>query len=164
MELMIKKYSELTNIEKEQIYNLILKGHEVNPKTLHSRLSEAALIAFFKDSDKVVATAGIKKPLDSYKTIVFTKSKSNLSNKDYPFELGYIMVAKLYRKKKLASQLCRELCEIFSTSTLFATTKVDNLAMQSILQKNHFIEIGEKYPNRDSTAFLKLFVKQELKG
>jgi predicted GNAT family N-acyltransferase len=161
MELIIKKYSELTDTEKEQVYSLILKGHEVNPQTLPARLSETALIAFFNDKNKVVATAAIKKPLESYKKSVFAKSKSNLSPDDNYFELGYVMVTKFYRGKKLASQLCEELSKKFLSDKLFATTRTDNSSMQTILQKNQFIEVGEKYLSRDSKTFLKLFVKKE---
>ncbi len=160
MELNIKKHSDLTTNELKQVHDLILKGEEVNAKTLSDRFAESACIAFFKDDNLVVATATIKKPLDSYKTKVFTKSKSDLSIEDYSFELGYVMVDEKYRKDKLASRLCRELCRIFLSKKLFATTRVDNYAMQSILRKNYFIKIGEQYPNRDNTAFLILFIKQ----
>ena len=161
MELIIKKYPDLTKIELEQIHNLILKGGEVSSITLLQRLSESSLFAFVVDNNIVVATATIKNPLDNYKTNVFAKSKSNLSIIDYPFELGYIMVEESYRKDKLASQLCSELCKAFLKQKLFATTRIDNTPMQSILRKNYFVEIGEQYLNKNKTAFLKLFIKQE---
>lgn len=145
-----------------QITNLILKGDEVNPQTLPNRLSESALIAFIVDNDIIIATATIKKPLDSYKKKVFANSKSNLSITDFPFELGYVMVDENRREGKLASQLCRELSKIFLSQNLFATTRTDNLRMQSILRKNYYTEIGIQYPNRTNTAFLKLFIKQKL--
>ena len=39
MELNIKKYSELSEIEINQIKNLIIEGDEVNTNTLADRLS-----------------------------------------------------------------------------------------------------------------------------
>jgi len=162
MELLIKKYTDLTEVELKGITELILKGDEVNPITLPDRLSEAAFIAFFKDKEVIAATATIKKPLDSYKTKVFTNSKSNLSIADYLFELGYVMVEDKYREHKLASRLCRELCKVFLSHKIFATTRVDNYAMQSILNKNYFIEVGVQYPNRENTNFLKIFIKQKI--
>lgn len=161
MEQTIKKYSELTDSEIKQVLDLILKGGEVNPQTLPTRLSEAALIAFIKDNNEVVATATIKKPLDSYKLDVFKKSKSDLSIDDYHFELGYIMVEEKFRKDKLASRLCEELCKIYLSQNLFATTRIDNKGMQSILKKNHFTEFGKQYSNKDNTDFLKLFIKNK---
>ena len=162
MELKIKKHSDLTDTELTQITDLILKGDEVNEHTLSNRLSKSALIAFFVDNNVIVATATIKKPLDSYKTKVFTVSSSNLSIFDYPFELGYVMVDENCREGRLASRLCRELSKIYLSERLFATTRVDNQRMQSILKKNYFTEIGVPYPNRNNTTFLKLFIKQKL--
>lgn len=162
MNLKIKNHSDLSNYELTQITDLILKGDEVNPETLTDRLSESTLIAFFEDNNKIVATATIKKPLDSYKTKVFTNSKSNLSINDYSFELGYVMVDENCREGKLASRLCRELSKIFLSENLFATTRTDNLRMQSILRKNYYTEIGVQYPTRNNKGFLKLFIKQKL--
>lgn len=162
MELLIKKHSDLTTTELEQIQNLIINGGEVRPDTLSERLLKSSLIAFFKDNNNVVATATIKIPLDSYKAGVFSKSKPGLVIQDYLYELGYVVVDNAYQRKKLASKLCRELCRIFLSSKLFATTRVDNPFMQAILKKNYFEEIGEKYPNKDNTNFLKLYIKREI--
>lgn len=162
MKLEIKKYSDLSEPERVQIINLILKGDEVNSATLPNRLSESALIAYFIDSNKIMATATIKMPLDSYKTKVFYDSNSNLSISDYIYELGYVMVDENCRGGKLASRLCRELTKIFLSQNLFATTRVDNVPMQKILKNNYFSEIGIMYPNRTNTTFLKLFIKQKI--
>lgn len=66
MENCTKKYIELTSTEINQIEKLIIKGGEVDSKTLPNRLSNTELIAFFKQNDKIIATASIKKPTDHF--------------------------------------------------------------------------------------------------
>ena len=154
-----KKYSEIEKSELIKIEELILKGGEVNPNTLSERLSEADLISFAKLDKNIVATASIKKPLKNYKIKVFTKSNSKLSPEKYNFELGYIMVEKEYRQDKLASTLCKKLCEIYSLENIFATTRVENIGMKIILEKNSFIETGENYLSDNEKTNLNLYIK-----
>ena len=154
-----KKYSEIEKSELIKIEELILKGGEVNPNTLSERLSEADLISFAKLDKNIVATASIKKPLKNYKLKVFTKSNSKLSPEKYNFELGYIMVEKEYRQDKLASTLCKKLCEIYSLENIFATTRVENIGMKIILEKNSFIETGENYLSDNEKTNLNLYIK-----
>ena len=162
MELHIKRPSDLKEKELEQIQSLIILGGEVSSDTLRERLLQSSLIAFFEDNNNVIATATIKKPLNNYKTKVFSKSKTNLEIHDYPFELGYVIVDSAYRGNKLASRLCGELCRILLSSKLFATTKVDNRPMQTILETNYFKKIGEQYPNRENSNYLELYIKREI--
>ncbi len=160
MEVILKKYSDLTSEEKFKILNLIISGGEVSSDTLPEQLTKAEIISFIKDGENIVATATIKKPRDSYKTKVFTKSCSGISNTIYQYELGYVMVEQDFRKYKLATRLCALLCEKYSNQNLFATTRIDNWGMLSILKKNLFKEVGNQYLNKDKTAFLKLFVNK----
>lgn len=159
MGLTFKKYSELTSDELTHVLGLILAAKEVNPKTLPQRLSEAILIGIYKVNDSIVATATIKRPLESYKLNVFTKSKTDFKKDDFEFELGYVMVDPKHRKDSLASNLCKELCNLFLSENIFATTRLDNVAMQTILKKNNFAQTGQQYKSRNNTSSLILLVK-----
>ena len=155
-----KTYVQLTTDERQQILDLILLGNEVDSSTLSRSLSQSALIGIYKDKDKVIATATIKKPLGSYKKGIFTKAKTNLSADNYFFELGYVIVDENHRNKKLGQTLCQELCKLFLSKNIFATTRTNNTYMQKILADNLFIEQGTPYCSRDNTTLLKLFTKQ----
>ena len=160
MEKFLKKYSELTLKEIEQIENLIKEGGEVDSKTLSERLSNTERISFFKENDEIVSTASIKIPTNNYKKNTFIKSQSNRSDEDFMFELGYVSTHKNFHGQKLASQLCNELCELYSSGFVFSTTRIDNEHMKSILSKNNFKETGTEFLNKDKSNFLKLYLNK----
>ena len=160
MESYTKKYFELTSNEIKQIEELIIKGGEVDSKTLTDRLSNAELISFFKENDKIISTASIKKPTDNYKSKTFIKSQTNEKNGNFLFELGYVSTDENYQGQKLASNLCGKLCELYSNHNIFSTTRVDNKSMKSILSKNNFKETGIAFHNNDKSNFLKLYLNK----
>lgn len=160
MEDFIKKYIELTSTEIKQIENLIIKGGEVDSKTLSDRLSQTERISFFKENGNIISTASIKIPTDNYKTNTFIKSKSNRKNEDFQFELGYVSTDENFQGQKLASKLCEKLCKLYSNHYIFSTTRIDNKSMKSILTKNNFNETGIEFPNKKQSNFLKLYLNK----
>lgn len=160
MEDYIKKYIELTSQEIKQIESLIIKGGEVDSKTLSERLSNTERISFFKENDKIISTASIKTPTDNYKTKTFIKSKTIRNNEDFLFELGYVSTDENFQGKKLASKLCDKLCKLYSNHNIFSTTRIDNESMKSILAKNNFKETGKEFPNKEKSNFLKLYLNK----
>lgn len=161
MEQYIKKYSDLTENEIKGILDLIKKGGEVNSKTLPFRFSKSELVGFYKKDENIIAIAVIKNPQQSYIVNTFKKSNSNIPSEDYKYELGYVVVEKEYRKEKLASKLCYTLIDILKNHKVFATTKVQNCGMKTILSKNNFNEVGTQYLNKNEDAFLKLHIKTQ---
>ena len=159
MELYFKKYSELSQIERNQIKNLIIEGDEVNVNTLTERLSNSEIIAFYVENEKIISTATIKIPTANYKKNTFINSKTNLDFNIFEFELGYISTNINFQGKKLASKLCKELCALYPNHNIFSTTRIDNEPMKSILSKNNFKEIGNEFLNKKQTNFLKLHIK-----
>ena len=67
MQLYLKKYSELSQIEIIQIKSLIIEGDEVNANTLSERLSNAERISFYVENEEIISTASIKIPIANYK-------------------------------------------------------------------------------------------------
>lgn len=159
MELYLKKYSELSQIEINQIKNLIIEGDEVNVNTLTERLSNAERISFYVENEKIISTATIKIPTANYKKNTFINSKSNVAFDNFEFELGYISTNVNFRGQKLASKLCKELCALYSKHNIFSTTRIDNEPMKLILLQNDFKEIGNEFINKKQTNFLKLHIK-----
>lgn len=159
MELYLKKYSELSQIEINQIKNLIIEGDEVNVNTLTERLSNAERISFYLEDEEIISTATIKIPTANYKKNTFINSKSNVAFDNFEFELGYISTNINFRGQKLASKLCKELCALYSKHNIFSTTRIDNEPMKLILLQNDFKEIGNEFINKKQTNFLKLHIK-----
>lgn len=159
MECYTKKYFELTSNEIKQIKKLIIKGGEVDSKTLSDRLSNTELITFFIENDKIISTASIKRPTNNYKSKIFIKSQTNENNDDFLFDLGYVSTDENYQDQKLTSNLCFELQELYVKYYIFPTTRIDNEPMKSILSKNNFKEIGNEFLNKKQTNYLKLHIK-----
>lgn len=159
MQLYLKKYSELSQIEIIQIKSLIIEGDEVNANTLSERLSNAERISFYVENEEVISTASIKIPTANYKKDTFINSKANEDFDNFEFELGYISTNINFRGQKLASKLCKELCALYSNHNIFSTTRIDNEPMKSILSQNNFKEIGNEFLNKKQTNYLKLHIK-----
>lgn len=154
-----KKYIELSLEEVNQIERLIISGGEIDGNNLPRRLANSKTIGYFKDKDKIIATATIKSPNPEYVKRIFEKSEVKINCDDYQLEMGYVMVDENYRGKKLASKLCDDLSNLYNKDKIFSTTKVSNEFMRKILLHNGFNEIGTKYLNNDKTDYLKLFIK-----
>ncbi len=77
MEAHFEKPCDLSPDLIKSISLLIAEGGEVNNKTLRNRLLSAALIGYIVIDEKVVATAAIKKPHDTYLDNVSIKAESD---------------------------------------------------------------------------------------
>jgi hypothetical protein len=159
MELHFGIYREMITEDQNEIKLLIIKGNEANNNLVEDRLYTSALTAYFKDSNKIIATSTIKIPEVSYINTVFDKASSKLNPLNYTHELGYVFVDFDYRNKKLASTLCSELVQKFKTENLFSTTRTDNLGMQSILDTLRFIPNGDPYPSINQEKLLRIYIK-----
>lgn len=160
MEINIKKYSELTEIEIQQILTLIKKGGEVDNEKLPTRFAKSKQIAFFDNEKEIIAVAAIKKPKQSYIQKISKKSNLILELENYNLEIGYVMVDENFRGQQLASKLCDKLIDLNKDEFIYATTKVQNCSMKKILLKNNFNRIGTQYLNEKKDAFLEVYIKQ----
>jgi hypothetical protein len=97
MKYYIKRYTELSSKEINQIKNLIIEGDEVDVETLAERLSNVERISFFIENEEVISTASIKIPTNNYKKNTFINSKSNMNNEDFEYELGYTPLCEVPR-------------------------------------------------------------------
>jgi predicted GNAT family N-acyltransferase len=158
MVLYIKKYSDLTIPEINQITDLIISGGEVDERLIVEGLGNSEHIAFFESNNNIIATATIKIPRESYKTKIFKKSCLTIDSNDYIFELGYIVVNNEFRNNKLASKMCQNLCSLIQ-GNLFATTRETNFHMQNILLSNSFRKVGNSYLNKRKTELLQLYIR-----
>jgi predicted GNAT family N-acyltransferase len=102
--------------------------------------------------------AALKKPLNSYRTGVFTRTSAALPADAFPLELGYVYVDLSHRNKGYGSTLITKTIEAFPQEGIFATTRIDNDQMQKLLCRSGFSVLGKDYPSAEiSTRLLRLF-------
>jgi predicted GNAT family N-acyltransferase len=145
MEVIIKTPSEISEKEMNEIFDLIDQGSQIpgDRATIFMRLKSAVLISFILDEGKIVSTATLKNPSDSYRKKVFKSANAESIVQMYKNELGYIVTAKNREGEKLCQKLLFVFFPLIAEYTIFATTRKQS--MMHILGKFGFKVTGEKY-------------------
>lgn len=137
--ILIRKPSDMQEHELDKFETLVVKGGEIDPDDLRSRILNADYLAYVLDNDQIVATGAIKNPTESHKSYITVRSKIDLSS--YKKELGYISVESSHREQHLASRITKELLNKVAGS-IFATSRVDNVPIHRVLSKYNFMLSG----------------------
>ena len=82
----------------------------------------------------------------------------NLSEQDFPMELGWVFVLPSARGGK-SYPLCAPLIEAAKGKGVFATSRAGNKPMHVTLGKLGFSRVGEQWPSGQNPDNLWLFVK-----
>jgi predicted GNAT family N-acyltransferase len=153
MDKVIKRPSEVTENEMKQIVELVMDGGQIqgNSAVLKSRLDSSEYISFIKDEDKIVSTATLKNPVDSYRKKVFKSANVESLEKVYKYELGYIVTVKDREGEKLCQSLLTTIYPIISEYKMFATTRKESV--KHILGKFGFKIAGNNY-NEDLSLLI----------
>src|ERR1051326_2085907 len=159
MQLHFRTPAELEPSVFDSILRLIRHAGEVNPATVRERLEATPLIGYITVEGNVVATASVKKPLDTDVDNAFVKAHSPYRYGDFPFELGYLVVASSFRRRGFASLLTKGRCERFVEHNLFSTVRCENVSVGKILRAHGFFPTGKPFRNRTDTEDLVLFIK-----
>lgn len=146
LEYFYKKPNELTKEELEQIVGLVASGGEVMLSSIRTGIKSAALIAFVKDGDAVVATASIKNPSEFYKDDVFYKAGAEKLSEKYKFEYGYTFTGPAYRSRGIVKVITGELLRR-DGKPVHATMREKNLAIIKILEGLGMKRLGDPYPS-----------------
>ncbi|WP_162246364.1 GNAT family N-acetyltransferase [Rhizobium sp. Root1204] len=134
---------------------------------MKDRAKEALRLGFITYKGEVVGTAGLKKPKASYRTKVFAKAKSSQPPTKYPYELGWIYLQEIHRKKGQMTRLINELMPLAKGAGMFSTTRSANAIMQEMLAQLDFRAEGEAYPSTlqpDETLQLFLLDAEEARA
>lgn len=90
------------------------------------RVKKAHLVIIALSANTIVGVAALKSPTLSYRNTLQQKVGVDLSEKEYPAELGYVAVSKANRGHRLSSLLMAELMsQPAGAEGIFATTKRD---------------------------------------
>jgi cytidylate kinase len=146
--------------ELDQFAAIVAEGGEV-ADGVHARVKRAYRLGFIVYEGRVVGTAALKKPRITYRAKVFTKAKSELAPKDYPYELGWIFLDALHRNKGQMTRLLMKLEPETNGAAIFATTRTSNEVMRTLLSHFGFEQDGCEYASElHKNESLELFVRK----
>jgi hypothetical protein len=145
MEVIIKKPSEVSENEINQIVHLIDEGSQIQGdiEAIKLRLKNSVFISYILDGGEIITTATLKNPIESYRKKVFESAKFDSYMQDYQYEIGYIVTAKNREGEKLCQKLLSAFFPLITNYKMFATTRKES--MIHILGKFDFKVAGEKY-------------------
>jgi GNAT superfamily N-acetyltransferase len=83
------------------------------------------LLFLWASDDQLVGAGALKHPRPEYRNKVFADAQASLSADEYPVELGWVVVAKLYQGRRLSTRIVGELLAFAKNENIFATTRAD---------------------------------------
>jgi predicted GNAT family N-acyltransferase len=138
---------------------LIREEGQVDLEGLEEQVRRAYALVFLFDRTDLIGTAAIKQPRLDYKRRVFEMGAVPEMEEAYSFELGYVVVAKSHRNRKLSRQLVDAAIESVPDVPLFATSRSDRVAMHRTLERYNFRRVGQTYQSIEQGAEVLLFVR-----
>jgi hypothetical protein len=150
-----KEPDACTEEERRAFALLVRQGFASADERLDGRIRDAKSLAFYHGGDdELLAVAALKSPTEGYRDDVFRKAGVRISSADYEHELGWVFVVPAHRGDRIAETLCLRLVASVPGSCVFATTRLDNVAMIRILLALDFAQVGKPYPHRDEVLVL----------
>lgn len=133
---------------KRQIYEFasaVKAGGEVDSDSLAARVLQAAWLAIISVDGKPVGVGALKLPTKHHREELSACSGVDVSEGEYKYELGWIMIDPRCRGQKLSRELVAALLAKAGTAGVFCTVRVDNLAVQTACKGFGFIETGDRW-------------------
>lgn len=124
---------------------------------LEARVGRAKWIAMsYSGHQKPVAVGALKQPDEDVRVAKFAAAGAPTLALDVRLDLGWIFVEPAVRRRGIARDICRGLLDCVPTDAVFATTRIDNVAMRRILELLGFTETGTAFAWRHETLTLLL--------
>jgi len=143
-----KSPSDTEPDELESFQQLVVNAGEVSASGFAALIGKAAQLGFLYHDNRLVGTAAIKTPRQSYREKVFDKSGLAAQRESYPHELGWIYLHPDHRGGGRILQLLDRM--MVDPQGIFATVRTTNIPMQKILQRYDFKRTGNAYPSSQS--------------
>ena len=145
MKIIVKALASCSRQELDDFQRLVELGEEVMASGLRRRISGAFLLAFAYIGDSVIGVGGLKNPHQSYKKKIFDKSGLKQRCDKFDKELGWVFVIEEHRGKGLSIRLVKAILRDARGCNIFATSRIDNVAMHKALVRNRFIQSGKPF-------------------
>ncbi len=142
----MKSPSDCTATELNAFIALVREAGEVAANGLPNRVRAAERLFFLLDeSYALLGISALKHPSPGYRAKVFSHAAAQSTPDEFPFEVGWVVVAPQYRGLGLSRPLVSMLLSYQPPSFVFATTRADNHFMQRTLLRLGFKREGHTY-------------------
>jgi RimJ/RimL family protein N-acetyltransferase len=159
MDVIVKPPSECTEIERAAFLAYVLDGGEVGSAGLEGRIDRAEKMLFLTDdASGLVGISALKRPDTAYRDGVFKACGLDRLATQFNIEIGWIYLVNRSRGRGLSLELVDPLLDIVAARPVFATTRVNNLAINSVLPKRGF-RLAGTYPSANGQYELNLFLR-----
>lgn len=141
--------------------DFVKRGGEVKEAGIENRVRNAKALAFLRVDGNVVGVAALKRPEFSYSNDVFGKAKVPGLAQSFGLELGWVVVSEGHRRKGYSNVLSAAALSQREGQPVFATTRLDNVAMQRTLERLAFRRFGDSWQSvRGKKPMLVLYATQ----
>lgn len=159
VELVITEPERCTKTELHQFCELVRQGGAVESHGLENRVRKAQALVFLHVDGETVGIAAIKNPSAGYRDDVFRKAGVPQAGNQFHLELGWVFVLPDHRGKGYSLILSAAAMSQAERKPTFATTRLDNLAMQRTLEHLGFTRLGDSWQStRGNKPRLVLYV------
>lgn len=138
---------------------LVEQGGEVAADGLQQRVMAAASLAFLHSDGSLAGVAALKLPNVTYRARVAAASGTALPQESFPYELGWVFIATEARGNGYAHPLSQAALALAGVHGVFATSRIDNVAMHRALAKLGFVVSGSAYPSNQGGHYVQLFTR-----
>ncbi len=115
------------------------------PAKVEKRILKAKALVYLERGGTIVGIAGLKVPVPSYRARIAKNARFPIPEKNYPYELGYVVVDPSMQGKSLSPRLVSAIVALAAGERLFATTS--SAAMHKVLPRAGFVKGGQEYKN-----------------
>jgi RimJ/RimL family protein N-acetyltransferase len=158
--LFVGEPGEFKDSDIEDFVRLVEEGGEVSKINLRNRVGDAKFIAFARIGSDLIGVAGLKHPEETHRASVQNKSEVPLPSEDFPFELGWVVIAEKARGKGLSLPLCQLLIAAAGSRGIYATSRTQVPRMHKTLSKLQFQRVGMSWQSTENDDDLGLFVRR----
>jgi hypothetical protein len=147
-----------TEPELATFCRLVRKGGQVKSAGLEDRVRNAKALVFLRVDGQVVGVAALKKPSESHRDSVFRRAGVSNAASTFHWELGWVFVCPDHQGKKYSLVLSAAAISQSERKPTFATTRLDNVAMQRTLEHLALRRLGDSWISDGGQNRLVLYV------
>lgn len=145
IEIVARVPGEFSAGELARFSELVVEGGEVRGAALATNVVNARIVVMLMQAGTMRGVAALKRPQDSYRSKIVERTGVELSNSDYPFDLGYIYIQPGLQGRGLSHRLVASSLQHDDARGVFATVRTDNEPMRAALAKAGFVAAGVDY-------------------
>jgi hypothetical protein len=149
IEIVARVPGALTAAELTRFLELVVEGGEVGGAAVATNIANARILVMLMQGGTMRGVAALKRPQDSYRKKIAKQTGVDLSQRVYPFELGYIYIQPVLQGRGLSHRLVASTLQHDDAHSVFATVRTDNEPMRATFAKAGFVAAGVAYPGAE---------------